>query len=98
MLAGALDRLGRSLSGVIRNIETLAGTGVQLRSLREASTTPPRPAARFADILAALADYERALMHGRGGCSHRGSASGPTHRPAKLTPAQARQCRALRRW
>jgi hypothetical protein len=45
VLVVALDRLGRSLSGVIRNIETLAGTGVQLRSLREASTTPPRPAA-----------------------------------------------------
>jgi DNA invertase Pin-like site-specific DNA recombinase len=31
----ALDRLGRSLSGVIRTIETLTALGVLLRSLRE---------------------------------------------------------------
>ena len=31
----ALDRLGRSLSGVIRTIETLTERGVLLRSLRE---------------------------------------------------------------
>lgn len=31
----ALDRLGRSLSGIVRTIETLTATGVQLRSLRE---------------------------------------------------------------
>lgn len=31
----ALDRLGRSLSGVIRTIETITQAGVVLRSLRE---------------------------------------------------------------
>jgi len=31
----ALDRLGRSLSGVIRTLEELAAAGVLLRSLRE---------------------------------------------------------------
>ncbi len=31
----ALDRLGRSLSGVIRTVETLSGAGVLLRSLHE---------------------------------------------------------------
>ena len=31
----ALDRLGRSLSGVIRTVETLTERGVLLRSLRE---------------------------------------------------------------
>jgi len=31
----ALDRLGRSLSGVIRTVETLTAAGVLLRSLRE---------------------------------------------------------------
>jgi DNA invertase Pin-like site-specific DNA recombinase len=39
----ALDRLGRSLSGVIRTVETLTEAGVLLRSLRRASTTPRRP-------------------------------------------------------
>jgi len=38
----ALDRLGRSLSGVIRTVETLTQAGVLLRSLR-ASTTPRQP-------------------------------------------------------
>ena len=31
----ALDRLGRSLSGVIRTVESLTERGVLLRSLRE---------------------------------------------------------------
>lgn len=33
----ALDRLGRSLSGIIRTVETLTAAGVLLRSLREGS-------------------------------------------------------------
>jgi len=44
----ALDRLGRSLSSVIRTIETLTETGVLLRSSparsRPPSTPAPRPA------------------------------------------------------
>jgi len=39
----ALDRLGRSLSGVIRTLEELAAAGVLLRSLREGIDYSPRP-------------------------------------------------------
>ena len=57
----ALDRLGRSLSGVIRTIETLTEAGVQLRSLREGIDYSTATGRMLAGIFAALAAYYRAL-------------------------------------
>jgi DNA invertase Pin-like site-specific DNA recombinase len=61
----ALDRLGRSLSGVIRTLETLAAAGVLLRSLREGIDYSTPTGRMLAGIFAALAGYERELMHER---------------------------------
>jgi len=61
----ALDRLGRSLSGVIRTIETLTERGVPLRSLREGIDYSTPTGRMLAGIFAALAGYERELMHER---------------------------------
>ena len=58
----ALDRLGRSLSGVIRTIETLTERGVLLRSLREGVDYSTATGRMLAGIFAALAGYERELM------------------------------------
>lgn len=90
----ALDRLGRSLSGIIRTVETLTEAGVLLRSLREGIDYSTATGRMLAGIFAAPAAYERELMHERAAAARaRGRHTG---RPPKLTPAQARQVRALR--
>jgi len=90
----ALDRLGRSLSAVIRTVETLtAKTGVLLRSLREGIDYSAPTGRMLAGIFASLAEYERELMHERAAARLRGRHTG---RPPRLTPAQTRQVRTLR--
>ena len=93
----ALDRLGRSLTGVIATIETLTEHGVLLRSLREGIDYSTPTGKMLAGIFAALARYERELMHERARAARaaaraRGQRTG---RPARLNPDQARQVRAL---
>lgn len=61
----ALDRLGPSLSGVIANIETVTEHQVLRRSLREGIDYCPATSKMRAGIFAALAGYERELMHER---------------------------------
>jgi DNA invertase Pin-like site-specific DNA recombinase len=57
-----LDRLGRSLTGIIRTIDDLTDRGVMLRILRE-GVDFTRPMGRMVgSIFAALAEYERGLI------------------------------------
>lgn len=61
----ALDRLGRSLSGVIRTIEELQRRGIVLVSLREVIDFST-PAGRLqAAIFSVMAEYERELIRER---------------------------------
>lgn len=94
----ALDRLGRSLSGIIRTVEQLTAAGIALRSLREGidSTTPMGQF--LIGIFGSLAQYERSLINERSAAARdaaraRGRQVG---RPAALTGEQTRQIRALR--
>ncbi len=82
----ALDRLGRSLSSVIRTIETLTETGVLLRSLREGIDYSTPTGRMLAGIFAALAGYERELMH------ERAAAARAAAWAAAGTPAARRGC------
>lgn len=98
VIVTALDRLGRSLSGVIKTIETLTAAGVLLRSQREGIDYSTPSGRMLAGIFAALAGYERELMlervaAARAAAAARGKRAG---RPAQLTDAQARQLRDLR--
>lgn len=93
----ALDRLGRSLSGIIRTIETLTAAGVQLRSLRESIDTTTAVGRMLTGVFGALAEYERTLINERSAAAReaaraRGKAVG---RPKALTPDRERQIRAL---
>ena len=94
----ALDRLGRSLSGVIRTIETLTERGVLLRSLREGIDYSTATGRMLAGIFAALAGYERELMHERAAVAREAARLRGRHtgRPPKLTAGQVRQLQALR--
>jgi DNA invertase Pin-like site-specific DNA recombinase len=94
----ALDRLGRSLSGVIRTVEAMSKAGVLLRSLREGIDYSTPTGRMLAGVFAALAGYERELMHERAAAAREAARLRGRHtgRPPKLTEAQARQVRALR--
>ena len=94
----ALDRLGRSLSGVIATIETLTEAGVLLKSLREGIDYSTPTGKMLAGIFAALAGYERELMHERANAARAAARArgGHTGRPPRLSADQVRQVRALR--
>ena len=94
----ALDRLGRSLSGVIRTVERLTEAGVLLRSLREGIDYSTPTGRMLAGIFAALAGYERELMHERAAAARAAARARGRHtgRPPRLTPDQVRQVRSLR--
>lgn len=94
----ALDRLGRSLSGVIATIETLSEAGVFLRSLREGIDYSTPTGKMLAGIFAALAGYERELMHERAAAAQAAARARGRHtgRPPRLDADQVRQVRALR--
>ena len=94
----ALDRLGRSLSGVIRTVERLSGAGVLLRSLREGIDYSTATGRMLAGIFAALAEYERELMHERAAAARAAARARGRHtgRPPRLSPTQVGQVRTLR--
>lgn len=94
----ALDRLGRSLSGVIRTVEVLTGAGVLLRSLREGIDYSTPTGRMLAGIFAALAEYERELMYERAAAAVEAARLRGRHtgRLPRLSTDQTRQVRALR--
>ena len=60
-----LDRLGRSLSHLIRIVDELKGRGVAFRSLTEAIDTTTAHGAFLFNLFGSLAEYERALIKER---------------------------------
>lgn len=93
----ALDRLGRSLGGIVRTVETMTKAGVQLRSLREGIDATTAMGRFLTGIFGSLAEYERSLINERSAAARearraRGQSIG---RPKALTADQARQVRAL---
>ena len=93
----ALDRLGRFLSGVIRTLEDLTAAGVLLRSPREGIDYAISAGKVLAGIFAALAGYERDLMHERAAAARHAALARGQHvgRPPRLTAGQVRQIHAL---
>jgi DNA invertase Pin-like site-specific DNA recombinase len=88
----ALDRLGRSLAGIVRTIETLTERAIMLRSLREGIDYSTPVGRMVAGIFASLAEYERELIHERAAVARQAArARGKqTGRPRALTPDQVR--------
>ena len=94
----ALDRLGRSLSGIVQTIEQLQASQVALRSLREGIDTTTSSGRMVAGIFASLAEYERELIKERADAAReaarlRGRTGG---RARALNEDKLRQARALR--
>lgn len=95
----ALDRLGRSLSGVIRTIETLRDREIQLRSLRERIDYSTPTGRMMAAMFAALAEYERELIRERASAA-RAAAIARGQRPCRkpvLTNEQVAVAQRMRK-
>ncbi len=94
----ALDRLGRSLSGVIATIDTLHHRGILLRSLREGIDYTTPTGRMLAGIFAALAEYERTLINERATAARDAARARGRHigRTPKLSPTQIEHAHALR--
>jgi DNA invertase Pin-like site-specific DNA recombinase len=94
----ALDRLGRSLAGIVRTVEALRERGVMLRSLREGIDYSTLVGRMVAGIFASLAEYERELIHERAAVARQAArARGrQTGRPRALSVEQVRLARRMR--
>jgi len=86
----ALDRLGRSMSHVIRTIETLNERGIILQSLREKLDFGTASGRMMAGIFACLAEYERELIKERAAAARQAAAARGRHtgRPRALRDDQ----------
>jgi DNA invertase Pin-like site-specific DNA recombinase len=93
-----LDRLGRSLSHVVRIAEDLHKRGVLIRGLNDGVDTATATGRMLGAILAALAEYERTLINERAQAAReaaraRGKQVG---RPRAISPEQLRAATAMR--
>ncbi|WP_431072112.1 recombinase family protein [Microbacterium phyllosphaerae] len=93
----ALDRLGRSLSEMVKLLEWIVSEGIELRSLREGIDLTTPTGRMLAGIFASLAEYERALILERAEAARdaaraRGRQVG---RPKSMTAEQIEKARAL---
>ncbi len=97
VVVASLDRLGRSLSEVIRVADELNGKGIVLKSLRESIDYSTSVGRMLAGIFAALAEYEVDLTAERAADARAAAAARgkQTGRPKALNDDQARQLRAL---
>jgi len=97
VVVASLDRLGRSLSEVIRVADELHGKGIVLKSLRESIDYSTSVGRMLAGIFAALAEYEVDLTAERAADARAAAAARgkQTGRPKALTDDQARQLRSL---
>jgi DNA invertase Pin-like site-specific DNA recombinase len=94
----ALDRLGRSLSGIIRTVETLRERGIVLRSLREGVDYSTPVGRMVAGIFASLAEYERTLINERAAAAREAARARnkPVGRKPVLTADQVSLVRRMR--
>jgi DNA invertase Pin-like site-specific DNA recombinase len=91
VVVAALDRLGRSLSGIIRTVEQLKERGVTLRSIKESIDTSTDVGEMLLGIFATLAQYERSLINERAQQAREAAKARGQHtgRPKALTAKQA---------
>lgn len=94
----ALDRLGRSLSGIVRTVETLQRRGINLRSLREGIDYSTPVGRMVAGIFASLAEYERTLINERAAAAREAARlrGKPVGRKPRLNAEQVALARRMR--
>jgi DNA invertase Pin-like site-specific DNA recombinase len=94
----SLDRLGRSLSGIIRTIETLQARVIVIRGLREGIDTSTSSGRMVAGVLASLASYEVELIRERASAAREAALARGVRvgRPTVLTVEQLDVARKVR--
>lgn len=94
----ALDRLGRSLSHMVKTITELQERGVNLRSIREGIDFSTPTGRLQAAIFSAMAEYERELLRERAAAAREAAAARGRQvgRPRALSPSQAETARRMR--
>jgi DNA invertase Pin-like site-specific DNA recombinase len=93
-----LDRLGRSLSHLIRIIDELKGRGVAFRSLTEAIDTTTAHGAFLFNLFGSLAEYERALIKERVAAGLAAARRRGRKGAARPRSVRRRWSRSSRRW
>ncbi|NDV08112.1 recombinase family protein [Rhodococcus sp. IEGM 248] len=98
VVVAALDRLGRSMTGIIETIAELNERGVNLRSLREGIDFTTSTGKMIASIFAALAEYEVDLKAERAAAAREAAAARGLHtgRPKSLTSEQIALAKRMR--
>lgn len=90
-----LDRLGRTVRGLVELLDSLKERGVAFRSLSEGvDTTTPQGRLMF-NIIASVAEMERELIRERT-MAGLAAAAGRGGRPPRLQPHDVREARRLR--
>lgn len=94
----ALDRLGRTLSGIVRTVAELTDRGVVLRSLRESIDTSTHVGNMLVGIFGSLAQYERELINERAQAAREAAGARGKHigRPKALNEGQAAMARRMK--
>lgn len=94
----ALDRLGRSLPGIIKTVAHLTDNGVILRSQRESIDTSTAVGKMLTGIFGALAEYEKTLIAERAEVAREAARSRGKQvgRPRAITADQLRAVNAMR--
>lgn len=97
LIVWKLDRLGRSLPHLVEVVDSLRETGVGFRSLQEQIDTTSAGGRFYLHILAALAEFERAMISERTKAGMAAARRNGKHvgRPRKLSDAQVRRAREL---
>ena len=93
-----LDRLGRTMKGLVELAAELATRGVNLRSLTDGIDTSGTAGRLVFNILASIAEMERELIRERtvaGLAARRGKGGGGGGRKPVLTPRKTEQARKL---
>ena len=85
-----LDRLGRSLAGIVQTVKNLGERGIVLRSLREGVDTSTSTGRMVLGIFASLAEYERTLIAERAAAAREAARirARQVGRPSVLTAEQ----------
>jgi len=94
-----LDRLGRSIRDLLNLIDQLRDRGVGLRPLTEALDTESATGRLVLHVLAAIGEFERALIHERAmaGLAAARAAGRVGGARKKLTPGQVAMAKTLLR-
>ncbi len=98
LIVWRLDRLGRTMRGIINTLHELTERGVTVRSLHDGVDTSTSTGRMVAGILMAIAEYERELVRERTALKleHARKSGRKFGRPAKLTGEQAALARRMK--